>query len=635
MQVVKRYTDKEYNELLEDTLNYFPYDEPNPQQLQIIRKCAQMIDRNILMINSSTGSGKTAAVLASLLARKTDKQRIVIFTRTISQMEPILREWARIVGGYENIKQEHSPKILPMLGKARLCKVLPRLRSSGFPDVGVNILCKATSCKLYPQKQYIKTKRPVHLLYKINYTLAAQGMNRTPSLKKVYEIYDKQHKCGYYEQQQILRDATIIVATYPYLSEPLFSKLLKHLGVPLKHVLYMIDEAHNLEKPTTLKISRVDIEFTMGILGKVSLLKYFIKLMDHPRRITAQDILEEEDWLNISHMIMNMSKEQRILRKTSLHELSRPEVINVLNFVQARHTGFMLVKKDMITLVQATPSRILEKFKESAFCILQSGTFDPIHVFKNLFNLPAEILETSSDMKSNKFGCFLKSPLTSKYTRRTPQMYNKMTQTIMKLYEISPRHVLLICPSYSYQEELLLYLRKYEEKQWLGELPIKDGAAVSRLVVETRQIDTEQIIKSLGIDDKRIIVGISNGKLSEGVEVVFNKQSLISMTIFAGLPFIPPSKDSLVLKKARNLASGNPAAVRQFEQNIPLSMMVQQAFGRSTRTQQDRGALIILDYRAERYLFKAIALRRYISYNSMYRDLERFYQDYADLSHLS
>ncbi len=625
----------DYNELLAHSLDIFPYEEPNQQQLQIIRKCAQMIDHNILMINSSTGSGKTAASLSALMARRKPNQKIIIFTRTISQMEPVLREWARIVGGYDKIKNIDTPRIMPLLGKSRLCKILPRLQQKeDFPSSGVNILCKSTKCKLLPDP-FARRKRPRWILEKMNFSIAAQGMLRTPSIKKIYSIYDGQSRCGYYEQRSILQDATIVVATYPYIREPLFSNLLKHMRVKLKDTLFMIDEAHNLEKPSAIELLKEDIEFAITVLGRRKILSSMIERMENPSKISADKIAYDEDWNNISAMISDMPREERERRKISLRELARPEIIRLLSFVQARHSGFILVKRDRLIIIQATPSKILQVFNDASFTIFQSGTFDPISEFRKLFALAAEILQTRGKENNNRFACFLMADgLTSAYRRRKPSLYKKMVRMIVELFNASPRHVLLICPSYTFQKELFDYLKEYESENWIGELAIINGEAQSRLVLEDRKIDTETIIKSLGINHKKIIVAVSNGKLSEGVEVVYNKQSLISMTIFAGLPFIPPSKDSLILKKARTMASGSKAAVKQFEQNIPLSMMVQQAFGRSTRTGKDRGAMIILDYRAERYLFKALGLRKYTVKNKLINDINDFYDGYTELANL-
>lgn len=623
-----------YNELLASTLEKFPYDEPNKQQLQIMRKCAQMSEKNILMINSSTGSGKTAASLAALMSRRLPNQKIVILTRTISQMEPILREWARIVGGYEAVKNLETPRIMPILGKARLCKLLPKLQQKQeFPASGVNILCKSADCKLYPKNIFVQRKAR-YILEKMNFTIAGQGMNTTPSLKKVYAIYDKQEKCGYYEQRGILSDATIVVATYPYIRDPLLSSLLKQMRVKMENTLFLIDEAHNLEKPSTLEVMKTDIEFVISVVGRRKILLNLIDLMESPCKITADEIASNEEWLNITSMISSMKKEERIRRNISLRELSRQETLRVLSFFQARNTGFILVKRDRLIIIQATPSKILQPLIKSTFTIFQSGTFDPIIEFKKLFALPAETLITEGEKINNKFGCYLHSGLTSAYKRRKPSLYRRMVDMIINLYEISPRHVLLICPSYTFLQEMYAQLKIYEEENWIGELSIINGEAESRLVLEDKKIDTEQIIKSLGVNEKKIIVAVSNGKLSEGVEVVKNGKSLISLTIFAGLPFIPPSTDTFIMKKARNIASGNPTAVKQFEQNIPLAMMVQQAFGRSTRTSKDRGAMVILDYRAERYLYKALNLRRYKSKDYMLNDIVKFFTGYSKLENL-
>lgn len=626
----------DYNTLLSRSLELFPYDEPNEQQIQIMRRAAQLNKTNeILMINSATGSGKTAASLTALMARRTEKQKIVVFTRTVSQMEPILREWARIVGGYDAVKNRDTPLIMPLLGKPRLCKILPRLKEKGgFPNSGVNLLCKANPCVYYPGIfGKIENSKAIPLLYKINFTVAGQGIRKTPSLNKIFSIYDGQTNCGYYEQRTMLQHATIVVATYPYFKEPLFSSLLNSMGSKLSETLFMIDEAHNLEKTMTLELLESDIKYAARLLGERDLFKKMLGVMKTNRKYDPWYFGGDESWDNIRTTITEMDKNARIENNISFRELVRPEILNLLSFIMARDTGFIVSKKDRLQIMQATPKKILRVFTRAAFTIFQSGTFEPLHDFKNMFGLPANLLETKSSEKSNKFGCYLKAEgLTSMYSRRKPKLYRKMVETIIDLYNLSPRHILLICPSYVFQEEIYNGLKVYEEDEWLGELPVVNGVSQTRLVRETKNMDTDNLVNLLGTVDKKIIVAVSNGKLSEGIEVVHKKQSLISMTVFAGLPYIPPQKDNIIMKRARASAAGNPNAAKAFEQNIPLFMAVKQAFGRTTRARHDRGAMVILDFRAQNYLHKALGLLRYTTKRYMYDKLENFFEGYPKLA---
>ena len=142
-----------YDRQLSYALDLFPYETPNTAQSRIMQNIVALEDHQQLFLESPTGSGKSIASLTSLLARLQEDEKIIIFTRTVSQMEPILREWGRIFS-YKQVVNGTAPLILPMLGKARLCKQLPILQKYAVElevhPQSVHVLCKSLPCQLHP-----------------------------------------------------------------------------------------------------------------------------------------------------------------------------------------------------------------------------------------------------------------------------------------------------------------------------------------------------------------------------------------------------------------------------------------------------------------------------------------------------
>ncbi len=97
--------ERTFNENYSRAMNLFPYDQPNQHQNQIISRILQLKDKGALLLEAPTGSGKTIASLSSLLVRRNDGERIMVIVRNVSQTEPIIREWGRIVGGFEGYKK--------------------------------------------------------------------------------------------------------------------------------------------------------------------------------------------------------------------------------------------------------------------------------------------------------------------------------------------------------------------------------------------------------------------------------------------------------------------------------------------------------------------------------------------------
>ncbi|MCH8907897.1 MAG: DEAD/DEAH box helicase family protein [Candidatus Heimdallarchaeota archaeon] len=209
----------DFNTALTKTIKMFPYARPNSQQVQIINAILELKEKGILLVEASTGSGKTIASLSALLSRRQYDEKIIVITRTISQMEPVVKEWSKIVGGFEGLKEGGKPLILPILGKAKLCKQLPYVQqATNFDAKAVHMLCKSMECKLYPfskshgysyfhdfkmSPQY-KSKNLRRLLLNTNFALAGKKKHGGSAIDKIYQIYGKQPSCGYYDQRDLI-----------------------------------------------------------------------------------------------------------------------------------------------------------------------------------------------------------------------------------------------------------------------------------------------------------------------------------------------------------------------------------------------------------------------------------------------
>ncbi len=131
---------------------------------------------------------------------------------------------------------------------------------------------------------------------------------------------------------------------------------------------------------------------------------------------------------------------------------------------------------------------------------------------------------------------------------------------------------------------------------------------------------------------KSFLLGVASGKFSEGVEIVRNGGSMISTVVFAGLPFQRKSNDEGIIKGAIAKAAKDERAAQQFMRTIPLSRTVQQAFGRTVRQHLDKGALVILDYRAEKDLREELGLIKFISIEDVKSRLGVFFEGYSNLT---
>ncbi|MHA2404796.1 MAG: helicase C-terminal domain-containing protein, partial [Candidatus Kariarchaeaceae archaeon] len=570
---------RNYNEMLAKAQQLFPYEKPNNQQQQIINKILSVKSPGALMIDAATGSGKTAATLSSLMARVTERQKIVVITRTISQMEPILREWARIIGGYKGVQDENAMFILPLLGKAKLCqqhKVINTVGKGGTIDQrAVHQLCKTLPCKLHPdhlEYNFKNQKNEHNLLRLLNFKLASSALGGSPSIEKTHELYEKLPTCGYFDQRRMLKHAKIVVGTYPYIRQPLLDNLLKNMQVKMRDTYFLIDEAHNLVSTRRSVITKDEVQLLIDLFGEVRILKSFMGHMQSKRKIDATKIGSDEEWEFLRGMLTESTPELRKRLYITFHDMCRPEVLKMAEMIQSRGTGFFLTSPKKIELMEPTPDLALAFLNNAALTVYQSGTLTPLHHYRKLFGIHyAELLKTRPDTTSNRFKCFLRvRGLTSLYKRRGELLYKTMAETIIELSKLSPRHTMIISPSYEFKEAVT-------EK-------MKEIIDPNTIIEETRQSAARALSGSIRYSKvPLLLMGVAGGKISEGVEIVDKGKSLISMVIFAGLPFTPPSDDRVVVQRAMQRAARDKRAARQFMQAIPLSRKVRQAYGRTIR----------------------------------------------------
>jgi len=623
-----------YDEKLSYAFKLFPYETPNRAQNRIMQQIIALDDHEQIFLESPTGSGKSIASLTSLLARIQTDEKIIVFTRTVSQMEPILREWGRIYK-FDDVIADKAPLILPMLGKSRLCKQLPILRKNMIKlevaAQSVHVLCKSLPCMLHPSvdtEGMYAVKSGKYRLKKINMKISGAAKNRSPPIDDIVNNLLMEPYCGYYGLRSMTKFATIIVATYPYLKGPLFSILLKSLDVPIDKVHILIDEAHNLVQSSETVLHKSQIVKTKAIFGPFPILNKFLSVMRFNRQISPNQIATEDEYNEISEMISNCDPEMRKRLGINLGMVTDPSVVAVAQFLRARHSGKIYTSSDKLKIIQPTPIDFLKPLKEAKTVIFQSGTFTPIDVYKKLYGFheaKSMIIEPMRD--DQRFISFLTwKGMTSKFNRRGPVQFGNMATSVLLLTRISPRHVLVVCPSYDFLEEFLPYLQEHNDDNAYYQYQVE---------YEQEDLDVQKLANKVAYSTRNIILlGVAGGKISEGVEFVKNGHSMVSTIIFAGLPYRPITRENVFIRNIIAAIAANSEVAKQLEQQIPIVRLVRQAFGRSIRSDQDRGALIILDFRAEDLLKRELGLLHYKQIRNLITDLHQFFKGYDRLENI-
>jgi len=532
--------------------DYFPYEEYRPGQLKIINQIQDMEDHNALVIHADTGSGKTIAMLSALLRRKQADEKIIIFVKTINQINPILREWQAIARFRQSVMDGNPIEemmIMPLLGRDRLCK-LPFERGNA-----TIIDCddpQYQSLEIWKKQQLRDRLVAVNKRYRLINWLNWRMIDTNISISSVKQLLQTRENCPYENVLSILQHADIVVTTYAYLKHDLFRRLMRLLRINEDKLLICIDEAHNLAYRLPIELYRASINEFMRIFGSSDLLGECNKLMRGIRYIDPTEI--------ISTYQDELHKLRRFLRKTLMFNDEsliriRPILLEIKAFLANIHTDTLLATPEKLTKPNVLPGEILKPIRNCKIRIFQSATLNPVAGYIQLFEFGkqtqvVDLIEYNRRElwnRNNEFRAFYSSSISSLSRFRKPELFGRFAKMVLELAEIAPNHVLVLTPSYEFSMRLYETIRNIEPDQ---NCIVEDASTATRKLHGT-------ILKE---DRKSLIIGNQRGKIIEGTEWIRNGRSIVSLVIFAGLSTeVPIEEEKLIIKKKdlRHSRTGN------------------------------------------------------------------------------
>ncbi len=219
--------------------------------------------------------------------------------------------------------------------------------------------------------------------------------------------------------------------------------------------------------------------------------------------------------------------------------------------------------------------------------ILMSGTLYPPQMYADILDLPKE--KTTKTAYESPFAgerrpVLIARDVTTKYTQRSPQMWDKIRNHIHALLEKTPGHVAVFSPSYRMMEDILGDV-KFKGVEKIIENREWSKNDIDQLVVKLRQDKSE---------NKRILLcGVYGARLSEGIDY---HGGILDAVACIGIPNPPPSvlSDSLKAYAADRFGKNN---AWRYTVTQPAINAVLQAMGRPIRSIGDRALILLLDQR--------------------------------------
>ena len=578
----------------------FPYTKMKSPQKKIIKSILSL--NQPLLISSQIGVGKTAALLTSLLALKKPGEKIVIFVRTKAQINVFLRELSNIfrqILKHWDVLETHFdnfPIFVPFLGKNELCLKAKK----DYPGELYTHICNLTRCPLKAKTQRATIDDIIESVRKLY-----ESFSEIISKEDILESLNSDKYCPYFFSYFLMQKADVVITSYPFLeNNALFTRLYYSLGTSVSKTLIAIDEAHNLFKPINQELTRTFIEKANQELPH-PIFSEILNLID-----TKKVINNEFD----EYKLKSLEDELFTLLQSQLIHNSPPAFYAyiVYHFLLSSQGKIILSDGQKLSIVNIQPADILNKFTEARRFALISGSFEPIRSFQRLFSLPnSKILQVFPPKEEidAKYYVLTNQKLNGKYDNRTHEYYVLIASTILNIFEAIDGHTIVFVPSYSYMKEL------------------ERTGVLKADIIESRELDitTLQAIISSS-DDKKLIVCVTGGKMSEGTEFSVDGRSLIKGVIITALPYPPPSPENQIIHDDLMKKFGASVA-KEFTVTIPMIQRLAQSFGRAIRNQGDRAVHILLDPRGTQ-ITKEFPFERYSSVKTLKTKLKQFFKSH-------
>ncbi|MBD3193065.1 MAG: DEAD/DEAH box helicase [Candidatus Heimdallarchaeota archaeon] len=550
----------------------FPYNSYRKAQLAII-SAIQSTEKRTLLIDAETGTGKTVAVLSGVLSGHQDSERIIIFTKMLGQMDVWYRELGQINDNRR--KLNYRPlSMIPLVGRHHLCPLVSKVTKQQFSQIGCSLFnCKATRV-FYKQKQRFENLEALtaHLIAEIT-SYIQTGISLSEILWLInHNLSD--YGCPYLVLQAALKQADIIITTYPFLIRTFLRELLMDRStVLLPKTTMIIDEAHNLAKGNIANLTFRIVDKAIEEVGTHQLLQALVNLRDSKKVLHSfnpdSDLLED----------LKMKGEKYLKARFKLGNTETSATLQVVQFLADADIAYLSIDR-RYALYLKDPRKLLEPVKGSKQLILLSGTFRPLTQFAHFLGVPEgkKIPVISEVLRKNRIILTTSDPeLSMKYKERTKERYLYFGKTIKQLTPHIPGHILVFTPNY-------------------------EIATIFANLLETNYLEhpNQEIIKLInaveGSNEKAIVVAPARGKISEGIEFVRDEKSVISSVIVAGLPYPPPSPSFLEIIERYSKFWGREQAIN-YMSYLQAAIAIRQCLGRMIRSENDRGAWIILDNR--------------------------------------
>ena len=370
--------------------------------------------------------------------------------------------------------------------------------------------------------------------------------------------------------------------------------------------IFLIDEVHNLvERGRSMYSASL---YKEDILTLKKLVKYddhvLAKRLDECNRLLLKLKRESEGVTiidSISFVVLKLLNAMAALEDylETVSEDKKDEVLNVYFEIRTFLNTYDLVDENYVMyselendgrfklqLLCMNPANNLSVYmNQSRSAILFSATLLPVNYYKELLSTKKDdyAIYVKSPFENKNRGIFLATDVSTKYSMRSEDMYERYKEYILKTVSIKKGNYMVFFPSYQMLKDVYRHLDMYDKDD--AEYIIQDPYMTEE--------DREAFIKSFEETRKTTLVGlcVMGGIFSEGIDLT--GESLIGAIIVGtGLPMVCTTRE--LTRQYFEKKDGNGFETAYLNPGIN---KVLQSAGRVIRTDSDKGIILLLDER--------------------------------------
>lgn len=598
-------------------MEYFPYESPRAHQEEFIRLVDEAVrNGENAIIEAPTGFGKTISVLAGVLPfAREEGYKVLYLARTHRQMDRVIEE-LKAIGKKARVSG------VEMRSRRELClhNYLREYTSDAYTAMVVcKNLRKAGKCPFYENEK----KKKAELDELVHFFLESPS-----SPVEILNYAETLELCPYDVTRLIAYKADVIVASYLYMLNPLIREnFMTYLDLDYSDLIVIFDEAHNLPDQAISALSdRMSIHTVNRAIKEADEYREheianFLSIFGRGLEILFQEKLGDREVyetpvqpeLVFAHVMDVLGFDTRWLVKTLNEMVSvgdsiredriekgkppRSYIGRVGEFLLlwlsliGRDDYLFLMSRERglsLELVALDPSKALGFLKDVRSAIFTSGTLTPLEAFRDVMGIEnARLKKFPRMVKRENALVLVAKDVSTRGEERSLQAYRKMADYIVEAAKIIPKNVGVFAASYEVLQGLLsANLAVRLEETGKAVFIEKQGASSKENDLLVAQF------KAHARANGAVLLGVMGGRNSEGQDYSGDEMNGV---VLVGLPYARPTPR--VQAQIRYFERKFPGKGRYYGYYLPAHRKLVQAAGRVHRSAEERGSIVILDYR--------------------------------------